>query len=144
MKSFKIFMNEQETTVDCVSLVSKLGSASRQIKDLHWNVNGDGFLPIHELYGELYDSLVGFQDRIAEYSRGTGKFVTGQTSDIKVLSYSVNGSINETINIVSSLRDSVAVVEHNSDDASAKNILGELAEELDKYSYKLKSILGAV
>lgn len=130
--------------MDCSALVSKLGSAIRQIKDLHWNVNGDGFLEIHELYGDLYDSLNGFQDRIAERARGMGKSVTGQTSEIRVLQYSVNGSINEAVNILGSLKVLVESIDDATEDVTTKNILGELSEEIDKYTYKLKSILGAV
>lgn len=135
MKNFAQYIRERESQ-DFHELVPKLGSVIRQFKDLHWNVRGEGFLEIHELFGEVSENLTGFQDRIAEKARGMGREVTGQTSDIKFLRFEVEDSIEDAIDILTSLRSMVSMAEGNSSDITIKTILGELSEEIDAFVYK--------
>lgn len=140
MKTFVQYLKEQEgVTSNCSQLVPKLGSAIRQFKDLHWNVRGEGFLEIHELFGEVYDSLNGFQDRIAERARGMGMEVTTQTPEIKTLRFEVEEATQDAIGILREIKVNVAKMESDSDDVTVKNILGELSEAIDAFLYKLTS-----
>lgn len=138
MKTFREFLKES-VDEDCVELVSKIGSAIRQFKDLHWNVEGEQFLGVHELFGEIYEKLEEFQDRLAEKVRLMGLPVTSQGIEFGDVEYDIEGSIESAVEIIEGLRGDVVDLEMESDDPTVKNILGELTEAIDGFLYKLKS-----
>ena len=139
MKTFKEFIKEAPTNNSCLVLIQQLQDSLELFKQLHWNVEGEGFLEIHKLFGDIYAGLQTFQDRIAEKARGMGSFV--------VLNDSPNGDRIETeeslqvaYNHLSNLRNGLESL--RTSDLTIENILGELAEQIDAWLYKLKSSKG--
>lgn len=48
----------------------------------HWNTRGAQFLPLHELFGELYDTANGRADDLAEYNALLGFPMLGDHIDV--------------------------------------------------------------
>ena len=139
MKTYKEFIKEAPTNNSCLVLVQRLQDSLELFKQLHWNVEGEGFLEIHKLFGDIYAGLQTFQDRIAEKARGMGSFV--------VLNDSPNGGRIETeeslqvaYDHLNNLRNGLESL--RTSDLTIENILGELAEQIDVWLYKLKSSKG--
>lgn len=58
---------KKELVVKVNSYLSSLGVEYVKLHNLHWNVVGRGFKPIHEYLEGLYDGLAGSLDSVAEY-----------------------------------------------------------------------------
>ena len=139
MKNFHQFLIEaSKSGGKFASLPATIEPVLQSFKVMHWNISGENFLPIHGLLGEVYDGLAGFQDRIAEKSRGDGSspIITGTSVSLPG-AYDVDSCIAQSITLLTSLRASVASVDLS--DSTIDNIVGEMTEAIDVYLYKLKS-----
>ena len=136
MKSFKGFI--AENVVVFAGLVNEMESDIQSFKVMHWNIQGENFLPIHGLLGDIYDGLIDFQDRIAEKVRGAGvKAVLIGTPVGQPTSFDVPVVISYALECLNSLRVKVAASDMK--DPTIDNIVGELCEAIDGWVYKLQS-----
>lgn len=62
------------------SLLVELVHLELQTKQLHWNVRGSHFSPIHEFLDELTDAYRGYSDRVAERIRALEEPADGRLS----------------------------------------------------------------
>lgn len=136
MKTFKTYITESAAKVSCLVLVQQLQDAAELFKQLHWNVEGEGFLEIHKLFGEIYSGIQEYQDRVAEKARGTGVYITLSNSPI-VGQIETEESIQFAFAHLTKLRDGLEML--RAPDLAIENMLGELAEQIDSWLYKLKS-----
>jgi starvation-inducible DNA-binding protein len=58
-----------------VPLLADLTVAAQTSRGAHWNVTGDLFGPLHDLFGETYEELGGWIDVVAERIRALGEKV---------------------------------------------------------------------
>lgn len=136
MKTYKEFIKEAPTNNSCLVLVQQLQDSLELFKQLHWNVEGEGFLEIHKLFGDIYAGLQTFQDRIAEKARGMGVYITLRDFP-KMERIEVEDSITVALNNLTAMRQGMELMRNG--DLAIENILGELAEKIDTWLYKLKS-----
>lgn len=119
-------------------LIGYMDNAICVFKQLHWNYEGASFEEIHELFGETYDLVGTFQDRIAERLRALNLPVFFSPIDLEV-DYTVNYLTSAT-NVLISLGQQVFVhIDGFDDDLVTQNILIEFKEQLDKKVYFLSS-----
>lgn len=138
MKTFSKFIREGVEISYLSSLVSEIESTISAFKEYHWNISGEGFLQIHELFGEIYDELGVFQDRIAEKARVSGIKVILSPSTVDK-DYDVNSALRDSKGLLEKLKGSVEALCSITSDPSVENILGEFAEKLDSFIYKVSS-----
>lgn len=136
MKTYATFIKESADKNSCLVLVQQLQNSLETFKQLHWNVNGEGFLELHELFGEIYADLQTFQDRVAEKARGMGVYVKIANSNASIEN-DPEECLNVAIDNLQTLRDGLELL--RAGDLTVENILGELAEKLDTFLYKLNS-----
>lgn len=136
MKTYATFIKESAEKSSCLVLVQQLQNSLETFKQLHWNVNGEGFLELHELFGEIYADLQTFQDRVAEKARGMGVYVKIANSNASIEN-DPEECLNVAIDNLQTLRDGLELL--RAGDLTIENILGELAEKLDTFLYKLNS-----
>lgn len=48
-----------------------------QVKQAHWNVKGENFMQLHELFDQLAESVQGFTDELAERTTALGGYAEG-------------------------------------------------------------------
>lgn len=63
-------------------------------QNYHWNVVGENFKPLHELFGVQYEELFEAIDEIAERIRALGSKVEGTFANFQKLSKFKNGDKN--------------------------------------------------
>lgn len=69
---------DRTMVVEKLNLVTlSLIDLATQIQLAHWRVRGPGFFPAHDLYGQIYESVFEFIDRVAERSAALGGFPDG-------------------------------------------------------------------
>ena len=136
MKTYAGFIKESADKNSCLVLVQQLQNSLETFKQLHWNVNGEGFLELHELFGEIYADLQTFQDRVAEKARGMGVYVKIANTNASIEN-DPEECLNVAIDNLQTLRNGLELL--RAGDLTVENILGELAEKLDTFLYKLTS-----
>lgn len=114
----------------------------------HWNVTGQNFISIHQLFGDQYDELLKITDRVAERLRALDKKVPAlfmQKSSIITL----DNNCESQIAMIKDLHDSNVklsllvkkVIGHYENDDVTTSILTDIAEYLDKSAWSLQSSL---
>ena len=66
--------------------VANLGVAYVKFHNLHWNVIGNQFKPVHVYLEELYDELTAAFDEVAELVRINGELPVARMSDFLLIS----------------------------------------------------------
>lgn len=54
--------------------------------NFHWNVEGDDFQQMHDLFGDIYEEVYGTIDDFAENIRKTGAYAPGSLARFSILS----------------------------------------------------------
>ena len=137
MKTFSDFCVEGSDVVELYDIVQTLEQVSVEFKCFHWNVTGEGFLPAHELFGEIYTKLIQHEDILAEKCRGYGINIRVHSSGY------FDGSVSEAISAAQ-----VSLTRLRADvtsppvglDIAADNVLADLATDIDSWLYKLGSM----
>lgn len=114
-------------------------------KHAHWNVKGINFIPLHELFEEIYKNISEHQDILAERAIYLKDYFNGtmQAAFNKSLlgPYNTNNhsqEIIERLQTVSSLLD--AELQKIDDlDPITGNLLQDLGHDVDKLIWKLKA-----
>ncbi len=106
-------------------------SLALKTQNYHWNVTGQNFKPLHELFGAQYEELFEAIDELAERIRALESFVDGsfeaflQLSQIK--SAQQNISANQMLKdlahdhnlLVKLLKEAIVVAQEDKDEATA-------------------------
>lgn len=123
-----------------------------QVKSAHWNVTGQNFIALHELFDEIAGRVDGQTDLLAERIRQIGFTAFGTTrriaSELKLPDLAeVQGSHEVLISLIASLSAQQAAVAkavgktNDLDDPATADILTEVLRELDKDLWFLRSHL---
>lgn len=62
-------------------LVASAIDLQQQTRQAHWNVRGEAFIGLHELFGKVYDAAAGYADTLAERIAQVGGEVAGDIRD---------------------------------------------------------------
>lgn len=119
-------------------------------QNYHWNITGENFKPLHELFGAQYEELFEAIDEIAERIRALGARVDGnfesfsklskikaadKNSDAKTM---IKNLIVDSKELVKSLKNSVKISQNEGDEASA-DMLIERIQVHEKAIWMLES-----
>lgn len=118
----------------------------------HYDVKGDNFVQLHELFGEQKDAMFAELDRLSEHLRYL-KIVPSTTLGKVVKESRVDDPeiVNATTMVEHLLEDNEILIELLIEAATAagkegktptENLLQELAEQHGVFVYKLRSFLG--
>lgn len=83
-------MKKHELHKEFNQYLAGLGVAIFKLHNLHWNVTGPQFMPIHKFTEELYDEFFEFFDAVAEHQK-----IFGVMPDCKMSDYLKNSQIKE-------------------------------------------------
>ncbi|XMO87454.1 DNA starvation/stationary phase protection protein Dps [Algibacter sp. AS12] len=124
-----------------------------QLKLAHWNVKGNNFYSLHQLFDDLGNDVLGFIDTIAERIASIGGVAKGGLSDVTKasrltpLSNTNKGQLNLLKqlsiaygNLCQTSRDAIKLIENLEDTASA-DLMTEVTRGLDKGLWLLESHL---
>jgi starvation-inducible DNA-binding protein len=130
--------------------------AALAVRFIHWNVKGEGFLPAHRLFDEIYSSMNDTVDTVAERITALGGTAEGSFESIyetAILdipeanpSLDVHDQTKAVLSITSQLsntfREGIKICDRY-DDLISQEICIEVARGLDKFIYFLEASLRA-
>ena len=87
MKNHQTIQNLEKLLADSYALALKT-------QNYHWNVVGENFKPLHELFGAQYEEIADAIDEIAERIRALGSKVEGTFENFIKLSKIKSGNKN--------------------------------------------------
>lgn len=128
-------------------LLADASDLRSQAKQAHWNVKGDNFIALHELFDEIAGALLPVQDQIAERAVQLGGEVQGtlrQAAKTTSLPEYLPGAADGTAHVdalssalaqfSTSLRSGIDACE-KAEDMATQDILIEAQREVDKYTW---------
>jgi len=131
MKNHQTVSNLEQSLADSYSLALKT-------QNYHWNVVGENFKSLHELFGAQYEEISVAIDEIAERIRTLGSKVEGSFENFskltKIKSGNKNLSAKEMIKdlilghelIVESMKSAIKTAQDEGDEASADMFIGRI------------------
>ena len=133
------------------SLLADLSDLTSMFQEAHWNVKGPAFFTLHKLFEEIYDTLDGQRDDLAERITTLGGFANGTTrrlaseTTLTGLPTEVNGSmgyvetlIERTGAVANRYRNAVQQSSDLGDENSADLLTG-ISRSLDKSLWFLEA-----
>lgn len=122
---------------DCHSqvahMVSELMNAATSFHKLHLKVNGSGSYAAHIALNELYDSLPGHADALAEGYQGATEHLLSYEDDAPK---SLN-SIGEAIGYCNELKESICKLQESIEYSEIVNDLDNTKSTINSIKYKL-------
>lgn len=122
-------------------------TARLQIKQAHWNVSGEGFLPLHELFDDVVEALDGYADTMAERAAQLGLPVEGRAAAVAGITRDEIGTAKlldcqEAIGTVTDLlanlsKQTYSAIESAPDEVT-KNILIDIGQGIDTWLWKVE------
>lgn len=122
-----------------------------KLRKFHWNLSGDNFLELHELFEAQYTAIGEAVDSVAERISTLGGIAIGTTKEFASMSQLKEnpGKIpdNQTMlrelvadheSIIKSLRDFIAQCEDKFKDVGSADFLTGLIQEHEKMAWKLR------
>lgn len=122
-----------------------------KLRKFHWNLSGDNFMELHQLFEDQYDVVAVAADEVAERIATLGGTAIGTTSEFAKESQlkeipgkfpDTQGMLKELVSdhesIVKSLRDNLDKVEEDYNDAGTSDFLNGLMQEHEKMAWKLR------
>jgi starvation-inducible DNA-binding protein len=131
MKNHKTIQNLEQLLSDSYALALKT-------QNYHWNVVGENFKSIHELFGAQYEEIFAAIDEIAERIRTLGSKVEGTFENFSKLSKIKSGNKNlnqkEMIQdlvsshelVVGEMKSFIKVAQEEGDEATADMFIGRI------------------
>lgn len=120
-----------------------------KLQNFHWNVTGWNFYSLHQFFGQQYEELGKFIDRIAEQIRKYGRAAPGAMQEFIQNSLGLEerpGVLLDAQSMVAvSLSDHEAIVTYlnslqpNMLDLATQNLLGEILDWHMKYAWMLRA-----
>ena len=107
-------------------------------QNYHWNVVGENFKPLHELFGAQYEELFAAIDEIAERIRALGSKVEGTFENFQKLSGAKSGNknfkssemlkdlISDHENLVKALSAGIKTAQGEGDEGTADLFIGRV------------------
>ena len=142
---------------DLIENLSKLLAETVVVKyrahGFHWNVTGINFVPMHDLFGAIYEDLDGSIDPIAENVRKLGAPAPARLTDFLALSgiaetvapTEAEAMVNDLIDGLDALLGCLVEALESADEANQQGILNFLADRIDitqKWLWQLRVIVG--
>ncbi len=105
-------------------------------QNYHWNVVGENFKPLHEMFGAQYEDLAAAIDEIAERIRALGLKVEGTFENFQKLSAIKSGNknldkkgmlqdlISSNEILVEGLKEGIKAAQEEGDEATADMFIG--------------------
>jgi starvation-inducible DNA-binding protein len=129
-------MKNHQTIQNLENLLANSYLLSLKTQNYHWNVVGENFKPLHELFGAQYEELADAIDEVAERMRALGSKVEGTLENFSKLSKIKSGNKNfnksEMIQdlafghelIIKDLKVAIKVAQDEGDEATADIFIG--------------------
>lgn len=131
-------------------LLPEVVALTLNAKQVHWNVTGPGFLPLHALTDELATDSARWSDRVAERAMALGSSVDARPTTVAATEVEVRSGRIQDYEAAVALIDLVDVVSQTARDAMADleqqdpvghDITIEIVGGLDKYRWMLRAQL---
>lgn len=130
--------------------LANLAVLNVKLHNLHWNVVGINFKPIHEYLESLYDSMFEKFDEVAEYQKMNGVYPKAslkeymELSDIEELEskdYSGKEAIKIAIESLNHMRKNAAEVIEDTECFVLSNMMEDQITEYNKHIWFLDTML---
>jgi len=119
---------------------------------MHWNVEGEDFVELHQLFGTIYEDANDATDTIAEYIRSLNEFAPGSLSRFAALTDIVDQlkvpnaqkMVEELLSDILDLIDDTKVLFDDATTAKENGIANFAADrqsQLGKFAWQLRSYL---
>jgi starvation-inducible DNA-binding protein len=134
----KVGFGEKSITKELEKVLANSYALSLKTQNYHWNVEGENFKSLHELFGEQYEELSEAIDEIAERIRALGEKVEASFENFQTLSEIKKGDknlksaamVNDLITgheiLVEILKSGIKAAQDESDEASADMLIGRV------------------
>jgi starvation-inducible DNA-binding protein len=121
-------------------------------QNYHWNVVGENFKPLHELFGAQYEEMFDALDEIAERIRALGSKVEGSFENFSKLNKTKSGDKNFDAKsmvrdlitdhelLVKELKEGIKIAQGQEDEATADLFIGRIQTH-EKAIWMLQSSL---
>jgi len=131
-------MKNHQTIQNLENLLANSYLLSLKTQNYHWNVVGENFKPLHELFGAQYEELADAIDEVAERMRALGSKVEGTLENFSKLSKIKSGNKNFNKNemiqdlasghelIIKDLKVAIKVAQDEGDEATADIFIGRI------------------
>ena len=131
MKNHQTVVVLEKALADTYALVVKT-------QNYHWNVVGENFKPLHELFGVQYEEMFGAIDEVAERIRAIGYKVEGSFENFQKLSKSKSANKNldakamvkdliaDHESLVQDLKNGIKISQAEEDEATADLFIGRI------------------
>ena len=146
-KNTQPLKNRKEMIKLLNQLLADASDLRSQAKQAHWNVKGDNFIALHELFDSVATALLPIQDEIAERAvqlggevQGTVRMAAGASSLPEYIAGAADGAqhvdkLSTALAIFgTNLRNGIEAAD-KAEDLATQDILIEAAREVDKYTW---------
>lgn len=127
-----------------------------KLRKFHWNLSGDNFMELHQLFEAQYDDIAMAIDEVAERISTLGGVAIGTTSEFAATSGlketpgkvpDMQGMLKELVSdhetIVRALRKGIEDAEEKFKDAGTADFLNGLMQNHEKMAWKLRKYFKA-
>lgn len=125
---------QKASKINVGSVVVEMLDAANKFHILHLTVTGPGSYSAHKALNDLYESLPGQADTIAEGYQG----VTGEIIDYPEVSAPKLKSVKEAISYIEELHDKISKLQDTITYTEIVNDLDAIKSSLNSAKYKLK------
>ena len=145
-------MTNYKTTEILESILANSYGLSLKTQNYHWNVTGENFKTLHELFGEQYEDISDAIDELAERIRALGEKVEGTFANFSKLNSAKDGKkdlsskdmVNDLISdheaLVAKLNEGIKIAQEDGDEATADMFIARIQSH-DKMAWMLRSSL---
>lgn len=146
--------NARSEIIDGLTQALSDNAVSQQkAQNFHWNVEGMGFGPLHELFGKIYNDHFAAQDELAERVKALGGHAEGRLAEYLKRSHIKESDANlSDKEMIKELRDDqrrmsatmqelVSIADEHEDVVTA-DLATARAEAHDKFAWMLSAHLG--
>jgi starvation-inducible DNA-binding protein len=141
-----------EVTSRLYGLIASYIDASGIVLEAHWNSEGNNFIAVHTLFGDIVGLLNGFVDPLGERIRSFGgtakanlRYALENTLliETQAISNNIDSNIQAVVTILKRLSELLYMFINSLDslDKTTSNILQDQCNSVDKYIYLLQSHL---
>lgn len=130
--------------------VADLAVLNVKLHNLHWNVVGPQFKPVHEYLEVLYNSFFEKFDEVAEYQKMNGVFPKASLKKYLELSdveeredkeASIKEALEEALNMLKHMKSHALEIAEKSEDFMLSNMMEDHVAEYSKQIWFIESTL---
>jgi len=139
-------MMKKEVSVKLNKYLASVGVEYVKLHNLHWNVVGKDFKPVHEYLEELYNGLAGSLDSVAELLKISGEVPAASLAEFIELSIveeipSLERKSSEILEIVvedfEKLKALAEEIRKEADEVDDYSVVSAMEGELEEYKKSL-------